>query len=217
MIMKKEEKNLLIFDFDGTIVDTMKEYTEIAGEVISKIYNIPKEVAMRKYIETSGIPFCKQLVEIFGDDERNKIAEEEFEKRKVKALFSKKISETTKKVLKTLKQRGYFLALSSGNTEDNIVKFLEREKVYFDVVCGYKENFEKGEKHFDYIIRKLNIPKEKTYFIGDSLKDAEKSINFSIHFIALLSLFSKNEFEERFKNHKIIYINNIEELLEIFP
>ena len=45
---------LIVFDFDGTLVDTMEAYAEKASELIEKFYGVPREKARKMYLETSG-------------------------------------------------------------------------------------------------------------------------------------------------------------------
>ena len=53
---------LVVFDLDGTLVDSMGLYAEKAGELIEKFYSIPKQKAKRLYFETSGLPFWNSLM-----------------------------------------------------------------------------------------------------------------------------------------------------------
>ena len=62
---------LLVFDLDGTLIDTMGDYADKAAALIRDHYGTPKDEARRRYFETSGVPFEQQLEQIFpGDDRR---------------------------------------------------------------------------------------------------------------------------------------------------
>ncbi len=56
---------------------------------------------------------------------------------------------------------------------------MENEKLDFDIVLGFREGFEKGKAHFDYVKDKFGLDKEDMTFVGDSLKDAEKAYNYA--------------------------------------
>lgn len=60
-------------------------------------------------------------------------------------------------------------------------------------------------------IEKWNINKDESYFIGDSLTDAQAGINAGVKTI-LVGEFDKNEADYVFKNHSEL-INNIERIL----
>ncbi|GAI94524.1 unnamed protein product, partial [marine sediment metagenome] len=49
----------VIFDFDGTIANTMPFLTELAIKVITENYNISKDKAKSRYIETIGMDFAE--------------------------------------------------------------------------------------------------------------------------------------------------------------
>jgi len=68
-----------MFDFDGTIVDSMKELTIIASGLVNKYYGLSISFAERLYIEASGLSFCQQMEIMFLGYEKNKIIVEIFE------------------------------------------------------------------------------------------------------------------------------------------
>lgn len=93
--MKKngsKDNFLILFDFDGTLVDTMPAHSKLAAEVINKYFGINKKLAYKKYIETSGLPFEKQLEIIFPSkkhkQKREKCAKE-YVNRKVVDVYQK--------------------------------------------------------------------------------------------------------------------------------
>ena len=51
-----------LFDFDGTLVDTMGGYADLAGGLIHEAFpEITAEKGRELYIRTSGIPFIQQM------------------------------------------------------------------------------------------------------------------------------------------------------------
>ncbi|GAH91182.1 unnamed protein product, partial [marine sediment metagenome] len=77
----------VIFDFDGTIANTMPFLTELAIKVITENYNISKDKAKTRYIETIGMDFASQLETIFPGNPANQQVSTIFEERKVNGIF----------------------------------------------------------------------------------------------------------------------------------
>src|SRR5262245_18700994 len=73
---------VLLCDLDGTLIDSMPTLADLATEVIEERYGTPRILARELYLATCGLPFVKQLEEIFPDDARNADASADFEARK---------------------------------------------------------------------------------------------------------------------------------------
>lgn len=210
---KRLAKEVVIFDFDGTIVDSMQAFADIAAHVIPKYYSMDAQTARRKYLETSGIPFFQQLEVLFPNDESNDIAADEFERIKKKDFMSKPAYSGTRETLENLRKRGIKTVVSSNNFQELVDPHVEKLGIIFDIVLGFKTNFAKGKDHFAYIEKVLNVQKEKMLFVGDSIKDGERAESFGIDFIGKTGTFTKDEFKSKFPNSEII--NDIIELQDI--
>ena len=204
----------LLFDFDGTLVDTMEGFADIAGEVIHQFHpEISFEEARRRYLETSGVPFFQQLEIILPGDPTNSKKAAIFEETKKEGFFRSTFSEEVRFVITQLRERGILVGVSSNNFQYLIEQFIEREGLQFDIVLGFKDGFEKGEHHFEYVLHHFQLKKDELTFVGDSLKDAEKAISNGIAFIGLCGTFTKEQFLDKYPT--IITINSLQELLEI--
>ena len=73
---------VLLCDLDGTLIDSMPTLADLATEVIEDRYGTPRILARELYLATCGLPFVKQLEEIFPEDPRNAEASADFEARK---------------------------------------------------------------------------------------------------------------------------------------
>ena len=204
----------LLFDFDGTLVDTMEGFADIAGEVIHQFHpGISFEEARRRYLETSGVPFFQQLEIILPGDPTNSKKAAIFEETKKEGFFRSTFSDEVRFVITQLRGRGILVGVSSNNFQYLIEQFIKREGLQFDVVLGFKDGFEKGEHHFEYVLHHFQLKKDELTFVGDSLKDAEKAISNGIAFIGLCGTFTKEQFLDKYPT--IITINSLQELLEI--
>lgn len=202
----------LLFDFDGTLVDTMEGFADIAGEVINKFHpEISFEDARRRYLETSGVPFFQQLEIILPGDPTNSQKAAIFEETKKDGFFRSTFSQEVRYVISELRRSGFIVGVSSNNFQYLIEQFISREGLQFDIVLGFKDGFEKGKQHFEYVIKHFNLQKDDLTFVGDSLKDAEKAITNNIKFVGLCGTFSREQFLQKYPN--IITIESLKELL----
>jgi phosphoglycolate phosphatase len=196
-----------LFDFDGTLVDTMEGFADIAGRVINEHHpELSFAQARRRYIETSGVPFCQQIEIIFPNHPMNARTVKHFEETKIEGFFEQKFSADVRYAIETLRSGGSLCGISSGNFPDLINEFVKREKLEFDIVMGFEQEkgFEKGKPHFDYFLKKFSLEKKDLTFVGDSLKDADKAYEYGIDFTGVCGLFTKEEFEARYRGIKTI-------------
>jgi len=205
-----------LFDFDGTLVDTMEGFADIAGFAINRDHpEMSFEEARHNYIQTSGVPFCQQIEIIFPNHPANAGTVNYFEKTKIEGFFGQKFHDDVRMTINSLRERGDLAGVSSGNFPDLINQFVEKEKLVFDIVMGFEaeKGFEKGKPHFDYFLEKFNLDKKNLTFVGDSLKDSDKAFEYGIDFIGVCGLFSHEQFEARHANAKTV--QNIKEILSI--
>ena len=182
-----------------------------AGTVIAKHYGVSFEYAKSQYIETTGLPFCEQIELIFPSNQKNKIAVENYETKKLEKYFQEDFYPDVEETINFLKKRRMKVVVSSNNYQKVINEYIERKDINFDDVLGFREGFAKGKDHFDYIKNKYNFDNRDLVFIGDSLKDAERAYSNNVDFIAKAGLFSKEDFKVHLKNNSPI-IHSLKEL-----
>jgi phosphoglycolate phosphatase-like HAD superfamily hydrolase len=207
--------NLVIFDLDGTLIDTMGSFADLAGALIKEHYGWSFEKGRKRYLETSGIPFFQQMEILFPSDKRNENVVDLFEKRKISVFVKESISEKTRETLLALRDKEVRTAISSNNFHDLVRDFVLRNQIPVDLALGFKENFAKGPEHFDHINKYFSISFESMVFVGDSLNDAKRSRERNIPFVAKVGTFSRADFERVTDPRPIMTIFEIHELMSI--
>jgi phosphoglycolate phosphatase-like HAD superfamily hydrolase len=186
----------IIFDFDGTLIDSMPFLENNAIKLLRKFYSFSKDEARKKYRNTTGLPFVQQMELIAPQNKLNLSVVKEFEKMKLDLIYEQRPFNDALEVLKTLKKQKYLLGISSGTIETIITNYLE--KINFDLVndiMGFRPGFEKGKDHFDHILDKYSLQQSQVLFIGDSLHDAKRARDNNIKFIGRTGMFQKEHFE----------------------
>lgn len=212
--MNADEQIALVFDFDGTIVDSMNAFADIAAEVMPKRLPIDAAAAREKYFETSGLPFFQQLEAIFPGDPANRETAEEYERLKLEGYFDEPLFDGVHDTLAALRKSGVKAIVSSNNFQHLVDRFVEMKGMRFDMVLGFRDGFAKGADHFRHIERELGIPRERITFVGDSLKDGERAADCGVSFIAKEGIFTRDQFQSKFPGVKVI--KELSELKNLF-
>src|SRR5262245_40281058 len=105
---------VVMFDLDGTLVDTMSAFADLAADVMTARHGTDRAEARRRYLETSGIPFQHQLEVIHPADPSNQAASDEFERRKRAVCDTTPMDDDTISGLEALRVLGYKLVVSSN-------------------------------------------------------------------------------------------------------
>jgi phosphoglycolate phosphatase-like HAD superfamily hydrolase len=202
----------VIFDFDGTLVDTMEGFADIAAGVIHRRYGMDWKDARRQYLKTSGLPFRQQLESIFPGDGRNDDASREFEDAKLETFFAERFPREVRDTISGLRSQGYVVAVSSNNGQELVDRFVRREKVPFHAVLGARKDFYKGRDHFHHIRDEFGIPETEMVFVGDSLKDAEKAYTNGVRFVGKTGTFERADFERDYPG--VVTVDRISDVPE---
>ncbi|MBY8996915.1 MAG: HAD family hydrolase [Candidatus Thorarchaeota archaeon] len=216
-----EEKKLyraVIFDFDGTIADSMPFLQSIGVDIMMKHFGVSKEDATEKYVSTTGLPYEHQIKMNFPDSPRNEAAIEEFEKLKIERIFEQELFPDAERTVRKLNKMGFDVFVSSSTFQPTIEEYFSRKGILdlFKAIIGYRPGFEKGADHFNHISSGYEIPLDEMVFVGDSLKDYERSRGFC-DFIAVKGMFDSERFHEAgHKGRTISQLSEIQEIIDYF-
>lgn len=207
-------KRACLFDFDGTLVDTMPSLADLAMRVIHQFHpHIPTSEARQLYLATSGIPFRQQLEQIVPGHPTNGAAARLFEREKVSKLRRHQVPPTTQRTLSRLRQAGMIIAISSNNVQSLVETYVVENQLVVDMVLAWKPDQHKGKPHFDAIACRYDLTYSQMVFIGDSLTDATIARQHVIDFVAKAGTFSRQAFLDRFP--QIPVIDSLEDILQL--
>ena len=209
---KKLQCSTIIFDFDGTLADSMPFLANIGIQIMTKYYDVNRDEAAERYKSTTGLPYEHQINLNFPGCEQNEQAIEEFEKLKIARIFEQQLFPDVVDTLTQLNQMDISVFVSSSTYQPIIAEYFSKRELStcFVEVVGYRPGFEKGKDHFEHIKTEHGIRLSDTLFVGDSLKDYERSKGFC-KFVGLEGMFKKDDF--RRAGHKGPVIQQVSELL----
>ncbi len=166
----------LIWDFDGTILDTYPEITKAFINTLKKDYGVEYNYDKTFSLAKTSITFCIESLA----DEFNIDREEFYEKYKERyfgeLIFEGKPFKGVEKVLKYTSKRGGNFLITHRSFE-SLNEFLTRNdfKKYFIEIISSDANFplKPDPASFNYIIDKYKLKKEETLGVGDRILDIE--------------------------------------------
>jgi len=178
----------IIFDFDGTIADTLPfsfqkflemskllkiddlSEKEIINEIRSKSYQELLKGSFKK--AWLKLPFVVNMI-------KNMQIELEKEMENIKFFFG------VKKFLFKLKKKGYKLAIISSNRIENINVFIKHNNIdIFDFVHGKTDLFGKAG-YLEKFLKDFKLKKSEVIYIGDEIRDVEACKKVSIKMIGV--------------------------------
>jgi beta-phosphoglucomutase-like phosphatase (HAD superfamily) len=206
----------VLFDLDGTLVDTMPAFADLAADVLSARRGVDRGWARARYIETSGIPFVHQLELISPGEPDNPAASAEFEARKLAVSRATRMEERTVAALEELRALGLKLVVSSNTGQLVVDEFASAESFRFDLVLGFDPaaGLGKGAPHVERTLARFGIERAVLVLVGDSLKDAELADQCGIAFVGRVGTFGEEDFRRR--DPAAVTVRQIDELVALF-
>lgn len=191
---------LIIFDLDGTLLDTLEDLAD-SGNYILRKYGFPEhKLDSYRYFVGDGI---RKLIErILPEDKRNEEFIDEVKKEFMIYYGEHKYDKTTPykgiiELLETLQKRTIKLAVASNKTHEIIEHVMDYyfPTIHFDAVFGQRKGIPvKPNPTIVYdILNKTNISKENTLYVGDTSIDMLTASNSGLKSVGVLWGFRTKE------------------------
>ena len=165
-LVSAEMKRLLLFDFDGVVVDSLEFYEASVNLCLEKIGE-PRLESRSDFLELFDDNFYAGIM-------RRGIDQKAFTEATVQVapylnFGSISLYGEVVQVIEALK-KDHNLSLISSNSAHAIRHIFEKVDFYFEHVLGFEFMFSKIEK-IRHETKRTGISAESTYYIGDTLGD----------------------------------------------
>lgn len=184
----------IIFDLDGTLVDSLDIFIKIGNEIAEKYGYEPLDqekikellkLPMRKRIEALKIPMFK--LPKLGVELLNAFNSYAAQVRPIEGI---------KEMLENLYGQRYGLSIVSSNSMYNIKTFLKANDMnFFENIQSSRSLFGKHVT-IEKMISRLEAKKDEVIYIGDEQRDVEASKKTGIRVISVLWGFDSRELIE---------------------
>lgn len=215
-IEKKElpPKLVAIFDFDGTLADSLNTVGQIVNELADEYgYEKLNEDEVLRYTSKSARDFLRQDLKLswlqipgFATRLRSELSKRITELQPISGMVE---------VVKELKSRNYKLGIVSSNSEDNIRRFLINNGIdIFDFVSSGSSLLGKA-RNIKRALSAEGFESEDVVYIGDEIRDREAAQKAGID-VVVVSWGYNSKVSLENSNESII-IDTPSQLLDLLP
>ena len=216
-----EQKLTVLFDLDGTLVDTAPDLIRAHNHVMKKFGYPTKSINELKNAVGKG---AKAIMakgngkwEWFDEKIKNEMTDEFLSFYKKNILHKSTLLNGVKEFLKWCKNQNISMAVCTNKTEHLAIDLLKKIEIYdfFEYVSGHNtfEYCKPDPRHLLRTIEMLNGDKDKSIMIGDSETDANAAKEAEIPMILLKYGYTEKRSEEIYHNHLIKDFIGIEKII----
>ncbi len=185
-------KNLVIFDLDGTLVDSLADLADAVNYTLQKLHQNPVD---EEYVKKSIGDGARKLIERCAPSLNHKEIDQAMDiflpYYDAHCTVKTRLYPGVKDWLEILKARGLKIALLTNKPEipsRHIVKALGVDS-YFDAIIGGDTLSEKKPSPLGIhtLISQFNIPQDQVLMVGDGTPDIESAQACGVECIAILN------------------------------
>ena len=207
-------RKLVIFDLDGTLLDTGRGILKCVASTLGKMgFKVPDEETCKTFV---GPPLKKRFLELYDADENTadavmKVFREEYGMGEV---FLADRYAGMEECLTALHKK-FALAVATYKREDHAIKLLEKFEMaqFFDTICGSDEAATMTKNQIVVeAAERLGIPLADCVMVGDSDNDAIAAEQLGMLFIGVTYGYGFKSEANVAKYPHIAYVNSPLEL-----
>ena len=207
----KKDKPTLIFDFDGTLIDTTESIVE-GYRALFKKYSDESKFTDEVRQQIIG-PALRDLFPIYFPGIEYDTLYKDYHDRQIEvAKTSNKPTANSVEVLKNLHEQGYNIGIVSTRSREGIEGILKDFNLqdYVDGICGLRD-VEKLKPNPEGIFKLVNNNgwNKDTIMIGDSLMDMGCGNNYGAYTVAYISDPKREEELSKVANETIKDMNEL--------
>jgi len=213
------QKKLIIFDLDGTLIDSIHDIALCTNQVLEKLGFLPHPLdAYKNFVGDGAMTLLKNT---FGAD----VEEQTLQKALLlfKEIYGDQIHKNTKpydgiyEMLESISKQDFHLAVLSNKPHKFTVEFIEHffQKIPFSEIHGQKEEVPRkpNPQGIFNIAKNLDIKLEDIIFIGDTPVDIQTAKRAGVTSVAVS--WGYRGVEELKKSDPDIVVKDTEHLTQI--
>ncbi len=220
-------KFTILFDLDGTLIDTAPDLMNAHNHVMKKFgYETRSTDEIRNLVGKGAESMIGRSMWNQAKKELKKIDDKEIKSQMVKEFidyYGKNIANESKLIrgveefLVWCKKNKISMAVCTNKTEHLAVDLLKKIKIYdyFEYVAGYNtfEYCKPDPRHLTSVIEILQGDIKKTIMVGDSETDAESAKAANMPFILVEGGYTDQNPDEIYHNYLVKDFINLEKLV----
>jgi len=221
------QKLTILFDLDGTLIDTAPDLMNAHNYVMKKFGYETKTVSdMRKLVGKGAASLIGRSVWGQAKKEFNQINNQNVKKEMVKDFIDyygkniaveSKLIKGIKNFLEWCKKKNISMGVCTNKQEYLAIDLLKKIKIYdyFEYVAGSNtfDYCKPDPRHLTTVIEIMQGNIKKSLMIGDSETDSDAAKNAGIPFILLEDGYTEKKVSEIHHDHLIKNFDNFEEIV----
>ena len=221
------QKLTILFDLDGTLIDTAPDLMNAHNHVMNKFgYETQSTEEIRNLVGKGAESMIGRSMWNQAKKELKKIDDDKIKSEMVKEFidyYGKNIAKESKLIkgvsefLLWCKKNNVSMAVCTNKTEHLAVDLLKQIKIYdfFEYVAGYNtfEYCKPDPRHLTSVVEILQGDVKKTIMVGDSETDAESAKAADMPFILVEGGYTDKNPDEIYHNYLVKDFINLDKLV----